>query len=235
MFAGMPHEHFAHRFGSARGGANRDQPWKAAAKEPEPAAGLVAATPGSGVRFAMRACAAARIFCGRSCFSSPTEYGPPGFASTSTAPHCSASIAVWLEDCASELITTTGSGWKRISFFKKRQAVHARHLDIQRQHVRPQAQDLVARDKRIGRGAHYFQIRLRRQAFGQHLAHDGRIVHDQHSDFAICRHAIVTPAIPVRRPHRRIEIANIPSGNQEASVQRFLDRPTPPWRQLRRR
>lgn len=57
-----------------------------------------------------RACAAARTLWGRSCFNSPTEYGPPGLASTSTAPHCNASSATLLDAWPRELITTTGMG-----------------------------------------------------------------------------------------------------------------------------
>ena len=50
--------------------------------------------------------------------SSPTEYGPPGLASTSTAPNSSACTAARQDGCARELMTITGSGWKCISFFR---------------------------------------------------------------------------------------------------------------------
>jgi hypothetical protein len=65
-----------------------------------------------------RADAADRIFAASELRSSPTEYGPPGLASTSTAPNSSASTAARHEGCASELMITAGMGWKCISFFK---------------------------------------------------------------------------------------------------------------------
>ncbi len=57
-----------------------------------------------------RAWAAARIFRGRSSFSSPTEYGPPGFGTTSTAPLRKASMAFSEPLSATELMTITGFG-----------------------------------------------------------------------------------------------------------------------------
>jgi hypothetical protein len=70
---------------------------------------------GSGPWRRTRAAAAARTFCARPCRNSPTEYGPPGLASTSTAPVSSAWTAIRQEVWASELMTTTGSGWYCIS------------------------------------------------------------------------------------------------------------------------
>ena len=68
---------------------------------------------------------------------------------------------------------------------QERQPVHARHLDVQRQHVGLERQNLVARHVRIGRRADHFQVRLSRQGFRQDLADDGRIVDDQNADFSV--------------------------------------------------
>jgi hypothetical protein len=62
------------------------------------------------------AAAAARILPARLSRRSPTEYGPAGFASTSTAPSRSASSAAWQDACPRELMTMTGMGRCRISW-----------------------------------------------------------------------------------------------------------------------
>ena len=80
---------------------------------------VIAGSAGAATGIRRRAEAAARILAARVRRSSPTEYGPPGFARTSTAPSSRASNAARQEGCANELITTVGSGWKRISFFRK--------------------------------------------------------------------------------------------------------------------
>src|ERR1039458_9440487 len=54
--------------------------------------------------------AAARILEASSSRNSPTEYGPPGLANTSTAPRLEACMAVWQDACARGLITLTGLG-----------------------------------------------------------------------------------------------------------------------------
>ena len=49
-----------------------------------------------------------------------------------------------------ELTMITGSGWCCHQLAQERQAVHARHLDVERDDVRLVLQDQVARDERIG-------------------------------------------------------------------------------------
>ena len=71
---------------------------------------------------------------------------------------------------------------------QKRQPVHARHLDIQRQHIRPQRQDLVPRHVGIRRRAHDLDIRLPRQRIRQNAPHDRRIVDNQDAYSAVAGH-----------------------------------------------
>jgi hypothetical protein len=59
------------------------------------------------------------------------------------------------------------------------QAVHARHLDVERQHVGPVLDDHVAGDEGIGRPADHFDRRLAAQRVADHLAHDRRVVDDE--------------------------------------------------------
>ena len=66
---------------------------------------------------------------------------------------------------------------------KERQAVHARHLDVQRKHVRIEFEDFVPRLVRIGRGADDLDFRVAAKGVADGVAHDGRVVHDQHADF----------------------------------------------------
>ena len=120
-------------------------------------------------------------------------------------------------------------------FLEKRQAVHARHLDIQRQDVRAQADDLVSRNIRIRGRAHYLQIRLRRQGFAQQPADDGRIVDDQHPDFARGVHCI-SLSVGGRRHgwNQANRYRKQPFWNCEAVVQRSRGRPLLPGCQLGR-
>ena len=74
-------------------------------------------------------------------------------------------------------------GTEQHQFLEERQPIHAGHLDIQSKDIRGQRQNFVAGDIGIGRGADDFDIRFPRQRLAQQLAHDGRVVHDQHSDF----------------------------------------------------
>ena len=63
--------------------------------------------------------------------------------------------------------------------FEELDAVHARHLHVERQHVGIERLDLLARDDRVGRGAHDLEVGVARQDAGQHLAHECRIVDDE--------------------------------------------------------
>jgi hypothetical protein len=71
---------------------------------------------------------------------------------------------------------------------EERQAIHARHLDIESQHVRPKRQDLVAGDERIRRRSHNLQVRLLGDGLGENLADDRRVIHDQDPDLATLIH-----------------------------------------------
>ena len=59
------------------------------------------------------------------------------------------------------------------------QAVHARHLDVERDHVRLVLQDQVARDERIRREADHLHVRLGLERVGEHPPHDRGIVDDE--------------------------------------------------------
>ncbi len=90
----------------------------------------------------------------------------------------------------------TGSGQRRTdhhrnrvlahNLIQKRQAVHARHLDIQRDDVRCYFLDARYRGIRVRSDAHHVDLRIRLQDFLQCLADRGRIVHDQYFHFARC-------------------------------------------------
>jgi hypothetical protein len=51
-------------------------------------------------------------------------------------------------------------------FAEECKAVHARHFDIERQHVGLQGQDLIAGDERVGGGADHFHIAFGRDDSG---------------------------------------------------------------------
>ena len=66
-------------------------------------------------------------------------------------------------------------------------AVHARHLDVERDHVGVGGTDHLARDQRVGRRADARHVGLRVDDLGQQAAHQRRVVDDQHLDLAVCR------------------------------------------------
>ena len=68
---------------------------------------------------------------------------------------------------------------------QKRQPVHARHLDVQRDHVRHLLGDLLRRRIRIARGPDHLDLRILRQHVRQRLAHHCGIVHNQHANLRI--------------------------------------------------
>jgi hypothetical protein len=74
--------------------------------------------------------------------------------------------------------------------FEESQSVHARHLDIQGQHIGFQLQNHVARHIRVAGGAHHLNFRVLRQRVRNHSADDGGIVHDEHTNFFLEAHAI---------------------------------------------
>ena len=72
--------------------------------------------------------------------------------------------------------------------FKEVQPVHARHFDVQRQHIRVVALDQFARHQRIGRGRDDLHVRLAVDDLCHQAAHQRGIVHTQDSDFLhFCR------------------------------------------------
>ena len=65
---------------------------------------------------------------------------------------------------------------------QEREAVHARHLDVERDHVRIELLDLLARRERVAGSADDFDVRRARQDGGQELAHQRRVVDHEHFD-----------------------------------------------------
>lgn len=66
-------------------------------------------------------------------------------------------------------------------FAQEGQTVHARHFDIQCDNIRFEAEDHVAPDIRIGSSPHHFQHGIAGEFLGEHLAHQDRIVYDEHA------------------------------------------------------
>ena len=75
---------------------------------------------------------------------------------------------------------------------QKGQAIHARHFDVQREHIGAQREDLVARHVGVGRGADHLDVALAGQSFGEDSAHNGRIVNDQDAYFSVAGHVRVS-------------------------------------------
>nr|WP_274372578.1 hypothetical protein [Aminithiophilus ramosus] len=74
--------------------------------------------------------------------------------------------------------------------FQKGEAVHVRHLDVEKKHIGFELHDLVAADDGVGRRADDLYGRIPGQLFREDLSHQGRIVDDEHLDG------------PFRRSHR---------------------------------
>ena len=74
---------------------------------------------------------------------------------------------------------------------QERDPVHARHLDIERDHVGLELDDLRPRDVRIAGDAHDLDVGVARELALEDLANDGGVVDDQDADFA---HASSPPA-----------------------------------------
>jgi hypothetical protein len=64
-------------------------------------------------------------------------------------------------------------------FRRERQAVHAGHLNVQRDHVRHLFPHPLGSDERIARRADYFNGGVRGQHFAQRLANHRGIVDDE--------------------------------------------------------
>src|SRR5262245_14995800 len=65
---------------------------------------------------------------------------------------------------------------------EKRESVHARHFDIEREYVRSVGQNHVARHERIGSSADDFEIGLPGDRIAEYAPHQRRIVDDQHTN-----------------------------------------------------
>src|ERR1035437_8777489 len=93
--------------------------------------------------------------------------------------------------------------------FQKRQAIHAGHFDIQRDHVGLEREDFVARDVGVGRGADHLYVGLAGQGFAEDSADNRGIVNDQDADSTVGKHvrvsiwmATVRGPLPVSTVHR---------------------------------
>ena len=75
------------------------------------------------------------------------------------------------------------------------QAVHARHLDVEREHVRVEGLDLVARHQRVLGMAHDLDAGVLRQHLGQHPAHKRGVVDNQ--DANLVDHAALSEKFDV--------------------------------------
>ena len=62
------------------------------------------------------------------------------------------------------------------------QAIHARHLDVQHDHIGPVQLHALQRKYRIGHGSHDLDIRFGRQHTGRHLTHHRRVIDNEHFD-----------------------------------------------------
>ncbi len=65
---------------------------------------------------------------------------------------------------------------------QEREPVHARHLDIQRQHVGAELRDLLARHVGVHRAPDHLDVGALRELLRQHLPHDRRVVDDKDAD-----------------------------------------------------
>ena len=110
-----------------------------------------------------------------------------GLVTKSMAPSSSARSVISPPRSVRDDTITTGMGRRRISF-QEVQPVHARHFDVQRQHIRVVALDQFARHQRIGRGRDDLHVRLAVDDLCHQAAHQRGIVHTQDSDFLhFCR------------------------------------------------
>ena len=70
----------------------------------------------------------------------------------------------------------------RHDLLEKREPVHARHLDIERDHVRNLLADALGCNKRISGGGNHFDRRIGREHLAQRTANDCGIVYDQNAN-----------------------------------------------------
>ena len=109
-----------------------------------------------------------------------------GLVMISTAPYSSALSVLCAPSSARLEQITTGIGCWLMIFLQEGEPVHARHFDVERDHVRHLLGDALGGDKRIaGRGDH-FDLRIGGEHLAQRLAHHGRVVDDQYANFGCC-------------------------------------------------
>ena len=82
--------------------------------------------------------------------------------------------------------------------FQEGQPIHARHLDVESEHVRIQGLDLFSRDIRVAGCPNYFKLGVGTKDLREQLAHQRRVVHDQHLR---SRSYCVGPLMPAERTH----------------------------------
>ena len=80
----------------------------------------------------------------------------------------------------------TGMGRCFMMSFEEGDAVHARHLNIQRHHVGTQFQDFVPGGVRVRRCADNFDVRKRRQTDGDDLPRQRGVIDDQKTNGCRC-------------------------------------------------
>lgn len=69
-------------------------------------------------------------------------------------------------------------------FFEKRNAVHARHFNIQRNDVRLKHHDLVAGNVRVRRRSDNFDLRVAREFLCEDLSYHSGIINHKNLDLA---------------------------------------------------
>jgi hypothetical protein len=67
---------------------------------------------------------------------------------------------------------------------QERQAVHPRHLEVERQHVGIEPGDLLSGHVGVARRAHHLDLGIRRERVGDRLADERRVVDDEHAESA---------------------------------------------------
>src|ERR1700747_112586 len=103
-------------------------------------------------------------------------------------------------------------------------AVHARHFQVQRNHVGTQLFNLLERERAIHGGAHDFDGRVALQDVGDELAHERGIIHHENSN--AFTHAIAPRGIARERRERtagtlRIN-TTVPSPRMDAPLTKSL-------------
>src|ERR1700677_2017636 len=104
-------------------------------------------------------------------------------------------------------------------------AIHARHFQIERNHVGPEFLDLLQSESAIHRGADDFDGRIAREDRGDELAHQRGVVHDEDADGVA--HAIAPRGVARERRARtagtlRIS-TTVPSPKMEAPLTKSLE------------